>query len=305
MKTTLHGTGNRNVSVRLSSRSSPFSPYRKPTRPWSITPYNPASPLRALKKFLGAVVWRGVILGIPVAAVVGWGDAGNRASGNEKTSSIAGLWIVRMDMTPGDAVREGGDVTCGGCRHRSIKSGGQGSCYTHGTVVFKGGSAMFGALERGRYTECHPSIVAQFLLSRNLGLRLGVYGDPGFVPAGVLGKLVLPLQSTRKPKHVGYTHMWKLIPAKAYAPYLMASVDTQEEQELAIKRGWRVFRVAAKMEDLQGLIICPASEEAGKKTTCNRCFLCSGTASTAVKSVGIIAHGNGRRRILKALGVLA
>ena len=41
-----------------------------------------------------------------------------------------------------------------------------------------------------------------------------------------------------------------------------------------------------------GEISCPASDEAGKRTTCERCGLCAG-ASRAAKDITIIAHGTG------------
>jgi hypothetical protein len=41
-------------------------------------------------------------------------------------------------------------------------------------------------------------------------------------------------------------------------------------------------------------ILCPASKEAGYKTSCDKCGLCAG-ASIAAKSIAIVAHGNGAK----------
>ena len=41
-------------------------------------------------------------------------------------------------------------------------------------------------------------------------------------------------------------------------------------------------------------ILCPASEEAGKRTQCASCLLCGG-ASVKAKSIAIVAHGAGRK----------
>ena len=75
----------------------------------------------------------------------------------------------------------------------------------------------------------------------------------------------------------------------------MASVDTIEEREEAKKAGWRTFRVAEKFtgEDivLPGEILCPASEEAGKRTTCDKCGLCAGLSRKA-KDIMIPVHGS-------------
>jgi hypothetical protein len=40
-------------------------------------------------------------------------------------------------------------------------------------------------------------------------------------------------------------------------------------------------------------VLCPASEEAGKRTTCENCQLCSGNAIKA-KNVAIYAHSSNK-----------
>jgi len=42
-------------------------------------------------------------------------------------------------------------------------------------------------------------------------------------------------------------------------------------------------------------VLCPASEEAGRKATCATCKLCGG-ASIKAKSVAIPAHGTSKRK---------
>ena len=44
-------------------------------------------------------------------------------------------------------------------------------------------------------------------------------------------------------------------------------------------------------------ILCPASEEAGKKTSCIKCGLCAGTTTKSKKSIAIVAHGNGSKYV--------
>lgn len=48
-------------------------------------------------------------------------------------------------------------------------------------------------------------------------------------------------------------------------------------------------------------VLCPASEEAGKRTQCIRCLLCAG-AETQAKSVAIVVHGAGRKHHTAAAG---
>ena len=42
----------------------------------------------------------------------------------------------------------------------------------------------------------------------------------------------------------------------------------------------------------KGFINCPASIEAGKKTSCELCSMCSGSGSKRGKNIYINAHGN-------------
>ena len=81
----------------------------------------------------------------------------------------------------------------------------------------------------------------------------------------------------------------------------MRSADTLEEAQQAWANGERTFRVTANVNDIvQGKeIVCPASEEAGKRTTCEQCKLCSGNTINA-KSIVIMAHGAGSKHYATA-----
>jgi hypothetical protein len=75
----------------------------------------------------------------------------------------------------------------------------------------------------------------------------------------------------------------------------MASVDSLEDLEEARRARWRTFRVDDGTGIQPGEIVCPASIEAGKKTTCAECGLCNGVsakdARTPRKSILIQPHG--------------
>jgi hypothetical protein len=78
--------------------------------------------------------------------------------------------------------------------------------------------------------------------------------------------------------HTGYTHQWRASPE--YADILMASCDSVAEANML---GFRTFRVAPAtglMKEKRE-ILCPASKQAGKKTTCAECRACDGTSSRA------------------------
>lgn len=56
--------------------------------------------------------------------------------------------------------------------------------------------------------------------------------------------------------------------------------------------GWRTFRTRLQTEPARpDEIVCPASDEAGHRTTCEACNLCTGGARGAARSIVIQAHG--------------
>ena len=77
----------------------------------------------------------------------------------------------------------------------------------------------------------------------------------------------------------------------------MASADTSAEMVEAQAMGYRTFRVARPgIEPEAGEVRCPASEEAGKLTSCSSCGLCAGSFSdrpNPPKTVMITVHGIG------------
>ena len=89
----------------------------------------------------------------------------------------------------------------------------------------------------------------------------------------------------------GYTHAWRRMWAQALRPYVMASVDSVAEQDLARAMGWRTFRVRTEAEPLQANeFACPASPEGGNKKQCIDCKACDG-GRAGKASAAIIVHG--------------
>jgi hypothetical protein len=74
----------------------------------------------------------------------------------------------------------------------------------------------------------------------------------------------------------------------------MASVDSEAEATEAHAMGWRTFRVSDPVtwRKMPGEGLCPASYEAGKRTTCVDCGLCSGTAGKGRASIVIPDHSS-------------
>ena len=132
-----------------------------------------------------------------------------------------------------------------------------------------------------------------FLNEEELGLdetiRLGSYGDPSAIPSYVWDSLL-----AKSKGRTGYTHQ----SVNQRYDLCMKSADSLDEALTAWSNGIRTFRVIdnvnAMVKDKE--ILCPASEEAGRRTTCDSCKLCSGSDIVA-KSIAIVAHGNGAKYI--------
>lgn len=203
---------------------------------------------------------------------------------NVKTGDTAQLWILRRSVPPVVAVQTGKDVSiCGSCPLRGDPGFSRRACYVE---VGRAPQAVWHAWKRGIYPHLKPQEWPSALAGR--AIRLGAYGEPTAIPARILAHLTR--SATR---WTGYTHRWQEVGA-SYQKLLMASVESEVEAEEAQSRGWRTFRIRREGEDNlpSAEVVCPASEEAGKKTTCSRCTLCSGSVHKA-KSVSIKAHGSG------------
>ena len=250
---------------------------------------------------LGFVVYEGpsMIDGSPIVVIV------NKVfddSKNAKTGAIVQTFIIRSDIDPMDALRTGADAAiCGTCEHRPslVKAGsGKAPCYVN---VGRSVQSVYGAYKRGRYAVASPEFVAQFLSDKTL--RLGTYGDPAAAPVAVWHAL-----AAGAGKRVGYSHQWAAIgfDVDAWSSLLMASVDTVEQREQANALGMRTFRVSVPGTiPVKGEVSCPASKEAGQKTTCAACKLCGGNSAKA-KDIVIQDHAIGfnARRVI-SIGVAA
>ena len=244
---------------------------------------------------LGFIVYEGpsIIDGSPIVVIVNkiFDD-----SKNDKTGAIVQTFIIRSDVDPLEALKTGQDVSiCGTCEHRPslVKAGnGKAPCYVN---VGRSVMAVYGAYKRGRYAHATPEFVAQFLADKTL--RLGTYGDPAAAPVSMWHELAKGAS-----KRVGYSHQWQSIgfDVNAWSSLIMASADTPKQRSEANSLGLRTFRVSQPgTVPLLGEISCPASAEAGKKTTCGACNLCGGTSIRA-KDIVIQDHARGfnTRRVI-------
>lgn len=243
----------------------------------------------------GFVVFQGasVIDGAPIVCIA------TTESRNEKTGNMIQTWIIRSDIHPMDAVRTMQDESiCGHCPHRGSFNAEQNrmidrTCYVQ---IGNAPAQVYAAFKRGVYRDIsyRPDRLAFERECVGRALRLGAYGDPGALPLAIVQYLAeLPGLRGR----TGYTHQWRIRPS--LAQYVMASVDTMAEYVEASAMGWRTFRgKALSVPVAEREIVCPASVEGGKRTTCEQCLLCSGNARDA-RPIVINLHGG--RAITRAI----
>lgn len=232
----------------------------------------------------GLILWEGpsAIDGAPIV-VIATGLKG-RGSRNAKTGDMVQTWIMRADIAPLEAVKSGADASvCGDCPHRPANLG---SCYVK---VFQAPRSVWEAYRRGVYPKAAPGEAREAFTG--LAVRLGAYGDPAAAPYAMWAEAISRAQSW-----TGYSHQWRSCDP-AFKALVMASADSEAEAVMARATGWRTFRVRAADEPLSPReFVCPASDEAGKRTDCASCRACGGTMAKAKASPVIIAHGATARR---------
>ena len=232
----------------------------------------------------GIVLYRGPssIDGAPIV-LIATGLEG-KPSRNEKNGDMVQLWFLRADMSPVEAIHSGADASiCGDCVHRGSVQAGRNvdrSCYV---TVFQAPLVIYKAYQRGIYPEATANEARLLLAGRRV--RIGAYGDPAAVPFEVLANALADTDA-----HTGYTHQWRTRPE--LKTYCMASCDSAADYKEAVAAGWRTFRVRRSTDQIFNReVVCPASHEAGKKTTCAACVACGGTEAKARANITIIAHG--------------
>lgn len=244
---------------------------------------------------LGAVFYRGpsLINGAPIVGVLTGLEGG---SVNPKTGPMVQAWIIRSDVPPMDAKRQNvDDAICGDCKLRG-RDGKDSGCYVPAWVA---PHSVYKRLRAGEYHDATWRDVEALVEGRSI--RLAAYGDPVAIPFEVWRMMIVSAAGW-----VAYTHQWAECDRRFIA-IAMASVDTVAEFYSARALGWRTFRIRRMVDEplLEGTqpgahvgthrtrpleFVCPASDEAGHRSTCEACQLCRGLSSPA-RNVAIVAHG--------------
>ena len=215
-----------------------------------------------------------------------------RKSSNPKTGDMIQVWILARDVNPVQALKTGDDIkVCLDCKHRGV-GGKNRTCYVR---VANAPLGVWRAYQRGMYPYLPVEAYASAFEGRKVRrkVRFGAYGEPVLIPLAIVAELARVSDGW-----TGYTHQWRDAAFQGYSALVMASVDTAQEYADAKRAGWRTFRVRSERDALLPReIMCPASDEANKRTTCADCRLCSGTfAGDPRKDISIIVHGSGARK---------
>ena len=232
----------------------------------------------------GVILWEGASLidGQPIVVIA---TGLIKKSGNEKTGAMIQTFILRQDIHPSLALKSGDDKSvCGDCPKRpsTFVSRGQGDrpCYVD---VGKSVAAVFRCYAKGNYPRATPAEAAELFAGRKL--RLGSYGNPSAAPYDLWSTVAAKTAS-----RTGYVHNWRTADSR-WPCLVMASVETVPEAIEARKLGYRLFRTRFAHEPLLDReVACPASKEAGFKTTCFDCSACGGRSAKAKADIAIILH---------------
>jgi hypothetical protein len=160
------------------------------------------------------------------------------------------------------------------------------ACYTHKLMQYSGFLSMLRGIHKtylnwDSIPELNEEIFTKLVdVCANKYVRFGTYGEPSLIPVDLVKSIVEVSKS-----HTGYTHQWAKKPE--FAEYFMASVHNAFGENIARKMGYRSF-VATK-ESYKEFTQCPASNEAGFKSNCSKCGLCSGNRKGS-KSIVILEH---------------
>jgi|SRR5215469_9060500 len=244
----------------------------------------------------GYVIYQGpsMLDGAPIVCIA------TMRSVNGKTGDMVQTWILLAEMDPLAGNRTGADRSiCGDCPSRGEARPGTATGLAKGRSCYvdlaRAPLGIWNAWRRGRYPTAagHAAICE---LGRGRKVRLGAYGDPAAVPGYVTESLLEGCAG-----HTGYSHQidFKGAGEGFLGSRMMVSADSLEAAQRAWERDLRTFRVVGEVgEVVRGRevleVLCPASAEAGKRTTCEHCLLCGG-AGVKAKSVAIVAHGAGKK----------
>lgn len=230
----------------------------------------------------GRILWEGPsnLDGSPIVVIA---TGFSESSSNSKTGAMIQTWIMRQDIKPNEAFKNGlGRSVCGDCTHAGYNNG---TCYV---IWYQGPLSVWNCYKRGNYAP----IGDDWHLFDDVALRIGSAGDGAMVPANVWTEPLLRCRT-----HTAYTHQWRQPWAQYMKGIAQASCDGFSDYLEATANGWKTYLVTpVDSDDPAGTVHCAASDERGHKTECSVCSLCDGKSANVV----IYAHGRSKKRYAMA-----
>ena len=161
---------------------------------------------------------------------------------------------------------------------------GDGGCYTHKFNQYVGFLSLLRTIKPSDLTPLdNDKQLAINDMCYDSYVRFGTYGEPSLMPTHLVESMSLVAKSW-----TGYTHQWNKDWAKDYGKWFMASVHNQVEANTASTKAYRSF--IATTDGSEDAVSCPASAEAGFKSNCAKCGLCSGVLGKGKKDIKILEH---------------
>lgn len=207
---------------------------------------------------------------------------------NPKTDNMIQIYIMRKDIAPHIAVKNGDDFSvCGKCPLRPISYKDNDivdPCYVH---TWQAPLSIWNAFHRGRYEYATPEQFRLIIQEYNKSVRFGAYGDPASVPFEIWQAMGI---GSNEFNYTSYTHGY-LMPNfdKRLLVFSMLSLDQVNDYRPELLNA-RTYRVINSVDQIRSdEILCPASKEQNYKTTCAKCGLCAGLSSKA-KNIAIVSH---------------
>lgn len=161
---------------------------------------------------------------------------------------------------------------------------GAGGCYTHKFNQYVGFLSMLRSIKHSELTPLDRDKQGDIVeMCFNSYVRFGTYGEPSLMPKHLIEAITWVAKSW-----TGYTHQWNKDWAKDYGKWFMASVHNETEANTASDKAYRSF--IATTDGNENAVSCPASAEAGFKSNCAKCGLCSGTLGKGNTNIKILEH---------------
>ena len=213
-------------------------------------------------------------------------------SRNSKTGNMMQTYII-TPHNPLYASKHGLDeANCGSCIHRGTpvsdaedfyrKQAKGRTCYVK---LYQGVLITWKQWDKGAYPVLtgHDALAS---LGEDKDVRIGTYGDGGAVPKYIWDSLI-----SKAKKHTAYCHQYDNPNSSFDATMYMVSADTLSTAQRHWDFGHRTFRVIQDVNEVVkgSEILCPASNEMGRRVQCSSCMLCGGSEVKA-KSIAIVQH---------------